>query len=152
VNQTVHVGMLTEAEVLYTHKASAPKNFLMRSRVGTTMPASSTALGKAMLAQLGDREVRDLVTARGIEPRTDATIRDVEGLVAQLGRIRETGFAIDREENEDNVRCIAAAFRVGQGLGGVSISSITFMTPESELLSLVPRLRELAQRIQTALT
>lgn len=152
INQTVHVAVLADARVLFTHKASAPKNFLMRSRVGTAMPAVSTALGKAMLARLSDREVHRLVSAHGIPRPTGATVTGVEELLAQLADVRATGFAIDREENEENVRCVGVAFPVGdRGIGAVSISSITFMTPEEELLSHVPRLRQVAERIQVEL-
>jgi DNA-binding IclR family transcriptional regulator len=153
INQTVHVGVLANARVLYTHKASAPRSFLMRSRVGAAMSAASTGLGKAMLARLSDREVRQLVSARGIEARTSATVPGVKELLAQLADVRAKGFAIDREENEENVRCVAVAFPLGdRGTGAVSIASITFMTPEPELLGHVPRLRELAQRIHVELT
>jgi DNA-binding IclR family transcriptional regulator len=110
INQTVHVGVLADGRVLYTHKARAPRNFLMRSRVGGSMPAVSTGLGKAMLARLSDREVRRLVAARGIEARTSATVAGVKELLAQLAEVRVTGFAVDREENEENVRCVAVAF------------------------------------------
>jgi DNA-binding IclR family transcriptional regulator len=82
----------------------------MRSRVGGSMPAVSTGLGKAMLARLSDREVRRLVAARGIEARTSATVAGVKELLAQLAEVRVTGFAVDREENEENVRCVAVAF------------------------------------------
>lgn len=148
VNQTVHVGVLAGGRVLYTHKAAAPQAFSMRSRVGNRMPAHSTAVGKAMLAQLPEEEVRSIVAARGLEARTPATITDVEDLLAELGRVRADAYAIDREENEPNVRCVAVPLCVGERTtGGLSVSTIAFLTPLEELLALVPRLRATARVI-----
>ena len=152
-NQTVHVAVLADGEVLYTHKASAPQAFIMRSRVGSRMPAHSTAVGKAMLATLPEPRLVALLTARGMPARTPATHTDVDALLTELATVRECGYALDREENEVNVRCMAVPIRLGDnGIAGVSISTITFLTPESELLGLLPSLRDTATRVVAALS
>lgn len=152
-NQTVHVAVLADGEVLYTHKASAPEAFIMRSRVGSRMPAHSTAVGKAMLSTLTAARVVSLLTLRGMAARTSSTITDVDALLAELDAVRETGYAVDREENEDNVRCLAVPIQLGDsGIAGVSISTITFLTPEAALLGMLPSLRETAGRVTAALS
>ncbi|GAA1900604.1 IclR family transcriptional regulator [Lapillicoccus jejuensis] len=152
-NQTVHVAVLADGEVLYTHKATAPQAFIMRSRVGSRMPAHSTAVGKAMLATLPEPRLVALLTARGLPARTPATHTDVDELLAELATVRECGYALDREENEVNVRCMAVPIRLGDnGIAGVSISTITFLTPEAELLGLLPSLRDTAARVVAALS
>ncbi|MDQ6715702.1 MAG: IclR family transcriptional regulator [Actinomycetota bacterium] len=152
-NQTVHVAVLADGEVLYTHKASAPDAFIMRSRVGSRMPAHSTAVGKAMLSTLTEARVVSLLTLRGMAARTPATITDIEVLLAELDVVREAGHALDREENEENVRCLAVPIQLGDsGIAGVSISTITFLTPEAELLGMLPQLRETAGRVAAALS
>jgi len=152
-NQTVHVAVLADGEVLYTHKASAPEAFIMRSRVGSRMPAHSTAVGKAMLSTLTAARVVSLLTLRGMAARTSSTITDVDALLAELDAVRETGYAVDREENEDNVRCLAVPIQLGDsGIAGVSISTITFLTSEAALLGMLPSLRETAGRVTAALS
>jgi IclR family acetate operon transcriptional repressor len=152
-NQTVHVAVLADGEVLYTHKASAPEAFIMRSRVGSRMPAHSTAVGKAMLSTLTESRVVSLVTLRGMPARTPATITDVDVLLAELEVVRQTGYAVDREENEENVRCLAVPIQLGDtGIAGVSLSTITFLTPEPALLGMLPGLRETADRVAAALS
>lgn len=152
-NQTVHVAVLADGEVLYTHKASAPEAFIMRSRVGSRMPAHSTAVGKAMLSTLTAARVVSLLTLRGMAARTSSTIADVDALLAELDAVRETGYAVDREENEDNVRCLAVPIQLGDsGIAGVSISTITFLTSEAALLGMLPSLRETAGRVTAALS
>lgn len=152
-NQTVHVAVLADGEVLYTHKASAPAAFVMRSRVGARMPAHSTAVGKAMLATLPEPRAVALLTARGTPARTPATLTEVDQVLAELATVRKCGYAVDREENEVNVRCLAVPIRLGDnGIAGVSLSTITFLTPEAELLGLLPTLRETATRVAAALS
>jgi IclR family acetate operon transcriptional repressor len=152
-NQTVHVAVLADGEALYTHKASAPEAFIMRSRVGVRMPVHSTAVGKVMLAQLTEARVVALLTARGMPPRTPATITDVDAFLEQLASVRSLGYALDREENEENVRCMAVPIRLGDhGTAGVSISTITFLTPEADLLAMMPALQETAARVSAALS
>ena len=152
-NQTVHVAVLADGEVLYTHKASAPDAFIMRSRVGSRMPAHSTAVGKVMLSVLPESRVVATLTARGMRARTPATVTDVDVLLAQLETVRESGYALDREENEVNVRCMAVPIRLGDnGIAGVSISTITFLTPEPVLLGMLPGLRDTADCVAAALS
>ncbi|WP_136610088.1 IclR family transcriptional regulator [Sinomonas albida] len=151
-NQTVHVAVLADGEALYTHKASAPNAFIMRSRVGLRMPAHSTGVGKAMLSTLPDDQVHEVLAARGMPRRTPTTITDPEAFLAELATIRRLGYAVDQEENEQNVRCIALALDVGpNGPAGISLSSITFLTPEKELIAMLPELRETAAVVAKAL-
>lgn len=152
-NQTVHVAVLADGEVLYTHKASAPEAFIMRSRVGARMPAHSTAVGKVMLSTLPEARVVATLLARGMPARTPLTHTDVDALLAELAEIRNAGYALDREENEVNVRCMAVPIRLGDnGIAGVSISTITFLTPEPALLGMLPGLRDTAARVASALS
>lgn len=152
-NQTVHVAVLADGEVLYTHKASAPEAFIMRSRVGVRMPAHSTAVGKVMLSTMPEARVVSLLMARGMVARTVSTITDVDAFLSELAAVRSAGYAIDREENEENVRCMAVPIRLGDsGIAGVSISTITFLTPEAALLALLPALRDAASSVGQALT
>lgn len=148
VNQAVHVGVLAGGTVLYTHKAAGPQAFAMRSRVGSRMPVHSTGVGKAMLARLPEDEVRSIVAARGLQAWTATTITRVEDLLAELEQVRRDGYAVDREENEANVRCIAVPLCVaGRTTGALSVSTIAFLTPLEELLAMVPRLQATARVI-----
>lgn len=151
--QTVHVAVLADGEALYTHKASAPEAFVMRSRVGTRMPAHSTAVGKVMLAMLPEPRAVALLTARGMSSRTSATIVDVDVLLQELVAVRADGYAMDREENEENIRCMAVAIPLGDsGIAAVSISTITFLSAAEDLLAMLPDLQETARQVASAMS
>jgi IclR family transcriptional regulator, acetate operon repressor len=148
LGQTVHVGMLAGDEVLYTHKAAGPQAFSMASRVGMRMPLHCTAMGKAILADLPESEARALVKGRGLPARTPSTITDIDELVEHLALTRDRGYATDLEENEENVRCVAVPLFAPQGVvGGLSVSTIRFLTSDDELYALVPPLRTAAEAI-----
>jgi DNA-binding IclR family transcriptional regulator len=108
VGETVHLALLDRAEVLYIERIEAQRSLTMGSKLGARNPVYCTSLGKAILAYLQENEVDQILAASRMEARTRNTITNVLALKRELGRIRDRGFAIDDEEIEDGVRCIAA--------------------------------------------
>ncbi|WP_073391901.1 IclR family transcriptional regulator [Jatrophihabitans endophyticus] len=145
VGHTVHAGLVAEDVVVYTHKVDGHDQFAMRSRVGGTMPLHSTGIGKALLA-FGPSERVDAVVARGLARRTPNTITAAARLRRELAAVREQGYAVDDEENEQNIRCVACPVPSpdGRPVTAVSISTVTFLTPREELLGYVPAARAAA--------
>jgi DNA-binding IclR family transcriptional regulator len=108
VGETVHLALLDRAEVLYIERIEAQRSLTMGSKLGARNPIYCTALGKAILAYLPENEVDQILAASRMEARTRNTITNVLALKRELERIRDRGYAIDDEEIEDGVRCIAA--------------------------------------------
>jgi len=106
--ETVHLGTLVGNEVVYLERLDPlqPIGF-MGSVVGSRMPAYCTALGKAMLACRSNGEICDLYAGVEFFPRTLNSITGLEELLQELDRIRTAGYAIDDEENEIGVCCVA---------------------------------------------
>jgi len=100
----------------------------MISYVGKRAPLHCTALGKLLLAYLTEEERRKILEQKALPPLTENTITDKRELEKELNKVREQGFALDREENEKNVCCVAAPIRNHQGrvIAALSISSPTF--------------------------
>jgi IclR family transcriptional regulator, acetate operon repressor len=151
VGHTVHAGVLLDDHVVYTHKFDGRDQFVMRSRVGATAPLHCTGMGKALLAHLPDDQVA-AVLAAGLPGRTAGTLTDPDALRAELGLIRERGYAVDDEENEQNIRCIATVVPEGLGhpLRAVSISTVTFLTDREQLMGYVPALLQCARSLTTS--
>lgn len=148
VGHTVHAGVLVEDHVVYTHKLDGHDQFVMRSRVGATAPLHCTGMGKALLAHLPDAQVT-AVLAAGLPRRTPGTLTDPAALRAELRLIRERGYAVDDEENEEHIRCLAAVVpeTLGHPLRAVSISTVTFLTDRERLLGHVPALLHCARSL-----
>ncbi|OGO10627.1 MAG: hypothetical protein A2Z66_05080 [Chloroflexi bacterium RBG_13_66_10] len=107
--ETVHLAVLDKLEVIYLDKLAGLHPIgLMSSRVGDRSPAHCTGLGKALLAQLSDAEIRERYTNTPLRRYTPNTITHLGTLLKDLAEIRAQGYAIDDEEHEAGVACVAA--------------------------------------------
>jgi DNA-binding IclR family transcriptional regulator len=124
----VHFGVLSGADLVYVDKLDARRAYRMASTVGMRLSLHCTAMGKAVLAELPPEVRRSMVSATDLLPHTPRTITDLHELDLELDRVAAAGFAVDNEENEEGVRCIAAAVfgSLGRVVGGVSISAPVF--------------------------
>ena len=152
-NETMHYGVLSGKEVLYIDKIESTQSIRMASHVGIRMPLYATAMGKAFLAEMSNDDVRRLYADDTLSPLTSRTITDVEALIAQLASIRERGWAMEDQENADNVSCVGVAIlgRDGRPAYALSISAPSFrMTPE-QLENCGALLRRAKRRIERVL-
>jgi DNA-binding IclR family transcriptional regulator len=126
--ETVHLCVLDAGEVLYVDKLEPSRSVRMASRIGRLSPAHCSAVGKAMLAHLAEREVDDILKRHGLPRMTARTMVTPADLKAELQSIRQRGYAIDNEEAEDGVRCVGAAVlgHHGRPLGAISASAPSF--------------------------
>ncbi|MFD6243797.1 IclR family transcriptional regulator [Streptomyces roseolus] len=106
--ETVHLARLDGTSVVYLATRQSQHHLRPFTRVGRRLPAHSTALGKALLAGHDDAEVRELLP-KELPSVTEHTITDRERLIEELARVRELGYAVDREENTLGLRCFAVA-------------------------------------------
>jgi len=127
-NETVHLGVLEEGEVLYVAKEESSQTIRMISYIGKRAPLHCTALGKVLLAYLPEEERKKILEEKELHRLTEKTITDKRELEKELNKVREQGFALDREENEKNVCCVATPIRnhYGRVIAALSISSPTF--------------------------
>lgn len=104
---TAHYARLIGAEIVYLETRESRHSAHLVSRVGRTLPAYATSLGKALLAELSDAELTRLLPAE-LPALTDRTITDREALRAELGVTRQRGYATEREQGTAGVACAAA--------------------------------------------
>jgi DNA-binding IclR family transcriptional regulator len=147
--ETAHYAVLDGHEVVYRAKVDPPSGAVrLTSTIGGRNPAHTTAVGKLLLAhRLSTREdVASWVGATELVRRTPRTRCTVEDLHRDLGEIRVRGFAVDDQENETGVNCLALPVYLTSPLtpsGGVSISALTYRTPLSTLIDRVTDMRSL---------
>lgn len=132
--ETVHFVVREGADIVYIDKVESLQNtFRMVSRIGLRHLAFSTGVGKAILAHLPDEKLRALWESAEIRHLTPNTITDFDAFIAEINEIRAAGYAVDREENELGVFCVAVALRDHTGAvnNAFSISSpASRMTPD----------------------
>ncbi|MBV1853100.1 IclR family transcriptional regulator [Catellatospora tritici] len=150
---TVHLGLHDGDRAVYADKIAGPQPYDMRSRVGQSLDLHSTAIGKAILARLPDAQVRELAARTGLPRHTPRTASGVKPLLAALEQVRVDGYAVDDEENEPGLRCVAAAVTGTEGrvVGAVSASALVLELPAERVPALGAQVRAAAERISASL-
>lgn len=110
--ETVHLGLLREAEIIYVDKVESRQTVRMSSQIGKASPAYCTGIGKAALSVLPGGELQRISTGMEFHPFTAQTHRSIESLLAEIEEIRHDGHAFDREEHEAEICCVAAPISV----------------------------------------
>ncbi|HEV2638690.1 MAG TPA: IclR family transcriptional regulator [Actinocrinis sp.] len=108
VNETVHLARLDGADVVYLASRESAHQLRLTSRVGRRLPAHATSLGKALLAELTDDQVDELLPP-DLVALTSLTLTDRPALFADLAATRERGYAVERGENTAGLGCFAVA-------------------------------------------
>ncbi|WP_332603036.1 IclR family transcriptional regulator [Arthrobacter sp. S2(2024)] len=149
---TCHLGVLSGHDVVYLDKVEDEATVRMASRVGATMPAYCTAVGKAMLA-FSPEEVVAPILAGDLVPITDRTITDPEQLRTEFAAIRRRGYAIDDRENEPEVRCVAAPIfgHDDHVVAALSVSSLSSRMTAKRVREVGPMAAETSLRISAKL-
>lgn len=129
--ETVHLVFLDRNEVVYIDKVETdqnPSGLKMASRVGLRNPAHSCAVGKVLLAHFTEEELESFIKEKNLVKRTENTIIDPIQLKEHLKSVRAQGYAIDDEENEKGIRCVAAPIynEIGKAVAAISISGPAF--------------------------
>lgn len=132
--ETTHLAILERWNVVYLDRLASPQPVgFMRSRVGATLPAHCTALGKTLLAFRPEDAVAAWARARRLERLTTHTITSARRLLKELRDVRERGYSIDEQEREVGVRCIAAPVRNHQGevIAAISVAGPSERMPRT---------------------
>jgi DNA-binding IclR family transcriptional regulator len=129
VNETVHLAVLDGSEIMYVYNLESTQAIRSRSDVGVRKPAYCTAEGQAILA-FQPADVVSRVIRDGLTARTPQTVTDAAALQKVLDGVRQRGCAVEDEESELGMRCIAAPIRND---GGEVIAAIGIAGPVSRL-------------------
>jgi IclR family KDG regulon transcriptional repressor len=127
--ETVHMVVWDQDEVVYIEKVEPPSDMgglRMASRIGSRNPAHSCAVGKVFLSYFSPTELENFILRKGLPARTSNTITDRVALTQELETIREQGYALDNEENEEGIRCIGAPV---MGESGTPVAAISVSGP-----------------------
>jgi DNA-binding IclR family transcriptional regulator len=147
VGETTHLGRLDGSDVVYLAKRESSHPLRMYSAIGRRLPAHSTALGKALLAQRGDAEVVDLLPSP-LPRLTPSTITEVDVLLAELATTRAAGYAVDREESTTGIRCYATALpATGRSKDAISVSVPTARLDDALETRIIDLLGQVSNRL-----
>jgi IclR family KDG regulon transcriptional repressor len=151
--ETIHLATIENLRLVYVHKVESTQSLRvsMMSRVGQSAPFHCTGLGKIMLAY-ADQMIRDaIIKLNPLTRFTDRTITTEHELSQELEQIRSKGVAIDNEEHEIGVRCVAVPifqYNGNNSLAALSISAPAVRLPNAKL----SRYEELLRRASATIS
>jgi IclR family acetate operon transcriptional repressor len=122
--QTVNLGILNHEQILNVVILEGLRSIRMTATVNTYSPVHSTALGKSILCTLAPLEVEHILKKKAPQRLTQKTITSLPGIMRALRTVRRQGFAVDDEETEVGVRCVATPIldSEGRAIAAISIS------------------------------
>lgn len=151
-NETVHLAILDGREIMYVYFLESTQAVRMRSDLGLRKPAYCTAEGQAILA-FSPPEAIEAIIAGGLQPRTPRTITAPDELLKSLEAVRQRGCAIEDEESEIGVRCVAAPIRndAGEVVAAVGVAGPVSRLSKKALSVFMPHVIATADAISARL-
>ncbi|ABK01883.1 transcriptional regulator, IclR family [Arthrobacter sp. FB24] len=149
---TTHYARLDRSDVIYLATRQAVDRRRLSSRVGRKLPAHVTALGKAILAELTDAEVRDRLGEGPYPLLTPNSVPDFAALQTELAGFRKAGYSLEREQNTVGLCCvgIVVPYRI-PGTDAISCSIPTELATGQVLSDVVDTLRGAAAELAATL-
>lgn len=150
--ETALLAVLDESEVVYIDKVDSTQPVMTYSRVGGRAPAHCTATGRVLLA-FGDPEVAERVIQRGLPPFTQNSITDPTELRAELARIRQRGWALNREAWRLGVSSVAVPLwdYTGRPIAAIGLAGPADRFDENNIQRLVALLQRASADISANL-
>jgi IclR family transcriptional regulator, KDG regulon repressor len=152
INESVHLAILDETEIMYVYHLESTQALRARSDLGVRKPAHSTAEGQAILA-FEPQEVIDRVLAKGLVAYTPRTITSPERFLKALAAVRQRGCAVDEEESEIGMVCVAAPIRddTGAVVAAVGIAGPVTRLSRKAVAGVIPHVIATADQVSARL-
>jgi DNA-binding IclR family transcriptional regulator len=144
---TVHLAILEEGEAILIDRIEPPGAPKLATWVGKSMGLHCTAVGKALIASLPEEELANMIRRQGLMRYNDNTIGSMRRLRMACEEIQQMGYAVDDEEEEIGVRCIAAPVCNSRGEVVAAISISGTKSQIEDIAIKVARVKETAQAL-----
>ncbi len=148
-DMTVHMGIYRDWEMVYIDKVDGQHTRIVYSQVGKRAPMYCTGIGKAVLANMNRADVEYILKTQPMEALTEHTLTTPEAVSRELELTRDRGYAVDNEEVELGLRCVAVPvfdYRK-KPVAAISISSAAAYLTEERIQEVMVKLRETAGNI-----
>jgi len=122
--ETANLAIVDQGDVVFVSQVETTNPIRAFFRAGTRSHMHASGIGKALLAELSQAEVEQLLQNKGLPEFTPKTLTKPDRLFADLAKTRARGWALDDEERHTGMRCVAAPVFNGYGeaVAGLSVS------------------------------
>ena len=147
--ETANLGVERDGQVLFVAQIETHENIRAFFPPGTLSPMHSSGIGKALLSALPEDRVAAILDRQGQMRFTPSTVTTRAALLAELRLSRARGFAIDAEEKNVGMRCIAAPIfnALGEVAAGISVSGPVSRMAEAQTERLAGAVRAAARDV-----
>ncbi|AYE53693.1 IclR family transcriptional regulator (plasmid) [Priestia megaterium NCT-2] len=147
--QTTHLVILDGKEGTYVDKVEGPMAVILYSRIGKRIPLHCSAVGKALIAFKEKDELEKILSGYEYTGQTEFTITNESEFLQELEKVRSQGYAVDNQENEPGVRCIAAPIRNHENkvIAAISLSTLIAGVDDIQLGIFVQQLKQAASEL-----
>ena len=144
LGESANLAMLDGDQIVYVAQAQSRRAMRMFTEVGRRVLPHCTAVGKAILAGMPQEQVAELLRRTGMPEHTEHTITDPDAFADALVWVDQHGYAVDNEEQEHGVRCVAVALPDAPARLGLSVSGPATRMTDEAIAQAVPLLRSAA--------
>lgn len=151
--ETANLAMLEGTHAVYVGQVPSTQRLRTFAEVGHRVPIHSTAVGKVLVAFLGQAEITALLARSGLPARTATTITDPDRFRTELASVRRLGYALDRGEEAEGVACVAVPVRASSGevMCALSVSGPETRVKPGDARRLAQVLTPIAERFAASL-
>jgi len=151
--ETANMAIADGADVIFISQVESNESIRAFFRPGSRRPMHASGIGKALLSEMRDAEIGEIIREKGLPPFTPNTIVTADALFADLERTRRRGWAFDDEERNIGMRCLAAPIynAFAEAVAGISISGPTVRMGDDRLGELGPLVKRAAADITVAI-
>ncbi len=151
--ETANLGIERDGMVLFLGQVETHATIRAFFPPGTASAMHASGIGKALLCRMDDKRQRQVLAAGQLEKYTPYTLTDPDAMIADLHAAKARGYAIDGEERNIGMRCIAApVFNVfGEVVAGISVSGPTTRITEDRIDALAGHVMDAAARLTRAI-
>lgn len=152
-HEVAHLAILEHGLVVYVDKVESTNATRMHSRIGKRVPVHGTGLGKAILAFLPIEETKSILEQYGMPALTEHTMTSPVQFLEALQEVREHKYAVDIEENQDGISCVAAPIwdSTGKVIAACSVSGPSIRINKERISQLIPLVSEAGNGISKRL-
>jgi IclR family transcriptional regulator, pca regulon regulatory protein len=147
VQESSSVAILDGDDIVYVARVPVRRIMTVSISVGTRFPAYATSMGRVMLADLGERELKEYLKRVALAPLTGRTVSSRAALKLELDRVRRDEYCIVDQELEEGLRSLAAPVR---DHGGKVVAAVNVSTQAARYSAAALRRELVAPLLQTA--
>ncbi|SDT67235.1 IclR family transcriptional regulator [Jiangella sp. DSM 45060] len=151
LGESANLAMLDGDQIVYVAQVPSRHSMRMFTEVGRRVWPHCTAVGKAVLATLPERTVREMLQRTGLPQQTEHTITDAAAFGRELALTADRGYALDDGEQELGVRCVAVVVPDAPSRLGLSVSGPSSRVTDDVVARAVPLLTRAARDLSEEL-